>query len=217
MLLVLLLTSFTLSAQTPRDDEPYCDGKAGKRLQITDADATILGFVIGHTSLKDIQAKLGKAAQAGLSSEEESDVFVCYVSPADGTVLAFYSGAMGGWTDITHFAFWSRKAAPARYSQCTPSKLVTRNLSTESRLRLGLTPKEVERIAGIPTKAARDSAKYEYTCRRKMTADELRRFKTRYEESIAAGYTYFDRLSWMDIGYANSRASHIEVGRTESY
>jgi hypothetical protein len=44
-----------------------------------------------------------------VSREEESDVSVCYISPTEGTVLVLYSGATGGWTDITRFALWSRE------------------------------------------------------------------------------------------------------------
>jgi len=213
---LFLAVGLTLSAQTPPEDEPYCDGKAGKTVQIADSDAKILGFVIGRTSLKDVQTRLGKATPIRLSREEESDIAICYVSPADGTVLALYSGAMGGWTDLTHFALWSREVVPARYSHCTPSALVTRKLSTESGLRLGLKREEVERLAGNPAHAARDSEKYEYTCKRKMTPEEIKGFKTANNWDVSQE-PYFDRMSWIDVSYTNSALSHIEVGEIESY
>jgi hypothetical protein len=99
--LLLLVSGIASSAQTRREDEPYCEEKSAKRVEITDADATILGLTIGRTSLKDVQAKLGKAEVTRVSREEESDVSVCYLSPTEGTVLVLYSGATGGWTDIT--------------------------------------------------------------------------------------------------------------------
>jgi len=138
-------------AQTRREDEPYCDEKSAKKVGITNADATILGLAIGRASLKDVQAKLGSANVTRVSREEESDVSICYVSPADGTVLVFYSGVMGGGKDITWFALWSREAAFPHTSQCTPSKLVSRSLGTQSGLRLGLTKADLERIVGKPT------------------------------------------------------------------
>lgn len=213
---LLLGVCITLSGQTPPLDEPYCDAKTAKKLQIADADAKILGFQIGRTSLKDVEAKLGPATPRALTREEESDEFICYVSPADGTVLAFYSGAMGGWTDVTHFAFWSRGSAPPTYSRCTSSALVTRDLSTESGLRLGLSREDVARLAGNPTRSGRDSEKREYLCKLKMTADEIKRFKAANDPDVSE-YPYFDRTSWIDVAYSNSKTSHIEVGDFESY
>jgi len=122
---LLILATITCGAQTSRETEPPCDEQRNNRVEISDADATILGFAIGHASMKDVQAKLGSAKLQRVSSAEESDEAICYVSPTDGTVLIFYSGAMGGWTDITHFALWSRAAMYPHRSQCTASELVS--------------------------------------------------------------------------------------------
>jgi hypothetical protein len=174
----LLIVSIAASAQTRREDEPYCDDKDSGRVEVADADTTILGLGIGRASLKDVQATLGKANISRVSRDEESDVSVCYLSPADGTVIVFYSGAMGGWKEITSFALWSREAAFPHDSQCTPSKLVSRSIATQSGLQLGLTIQEMERMAGKPGTSEPASAKYEYVCRRKMTETELKGFKT---------------------------------------
>jgi hypothetical protein len=136
ILLLLLGTSITTSPQTRHEDEPLCGGIGAKKVEVAKADTVILELAIGRSSLQDVRAKLGNSKITRISRDEESDVSVCYVSPTDGTVLAFYSGAMGGWKDITWFALWSREAAFPHSSQCTPSELVTRTLSTESGLRL---------------------------------------------------------------------------------
>src|SRR2546429_7490493 len=161
----LILGMITCAAQTRREQEPLCDQQKTKRVEITDADATILGFAIGNASVKDVQAKLGSAKIERVSREEESDTAMCYVSPVDGTVLVFYSGAMGGWKDITWFAIWSREAPYPNPSQCASSPLISQNLATDSGLRLGLTKNELEGIAGRPTKAGSASAKCDYICR----------------------------------------------------
>src|SRR5947209_3193156 len=97
----LILGMITCSAQARRGQKPLCDQQRTKKVEITDADATILGFGIGHASLKDVKAKLGSAKTERVSREEGSDISMCYVSPVDGTLLAFFSGVMGGWKDIT--------------------------------------------------------------------------------------------------------------------
>jgi hypothetical protein len=214
-LLFLLLTAVGAPSQTGLEDEPYCDEPSGKKVSITDADATILGLTIGRASLNDVQTKLGNGKLARVSRDEESDVSVCYVSPIDSTVLVFYSGAMGGWKDITWFALWTREAGFPHASQCTSSKLVSRNLSTQSGVRLELTNAALEQIVGKPTEHAPESVKYNYLCRRKMTEDEIKRFKD--ANNWEARYPYFDRTSWIEAHYLNSTVARIEIGRFDSY
>lgn len=215
-LFLLLLTGITASPQTRREDEQYCSENSAKRVGIAKTDATILGLTIGRSSLQDVQARLGHSRITRVSKDEESDVSVCYVSPTDGTVVAFYSGAMGAWKDITWFALWSSEAAFPHSSRCTPSKEVSRNVSTASGLRLGLTEQKLERIVGKPTKHGRTSMKYEYLCRSKMTDDQIKGFKTANNWDVTSD-PYFDRMSWIEVHYMKSAASRIEVGEIESY
>jgi hypothetical protein len=211
----LLFGVITCSAQTSHENEQICDQQRAKKVDIADADATILGFAIG-ASLKDVQAKLGSAKVERVSGDEESDVAICYVSPTDGTVLVFYSGAMGGWKNVTWFALWSRNAAFPHASRCTPSAEVSQKLSTQSGLRLGLTEAQVKGIAGTATSPARSSVKYDYVCRRKMTDEEIRRFQTVNDWDLTSD-PYFDRMSWVGVHFANAMVSRIEIGRIESY
>lgn len=216
LFLSLFFTSVSGLAQTRREDEPDCGGKGPKKVEIADADATILGFEIGRSSLKDVQAKLGHATISRVSREEESDISICYVSPADGTVLVFYSGVMGGGTDITWFAVWSREARFPKASQCSKSNLVSRKITTASGLGLGLTKETWERKLHSLTHSGRTSMKYEYICRSKMTEDEIKRFKTENNWDVTND-PYFDRMSWIEAQFADSRTSRLEVGRIESY
>jgi len=202
--------------QTRRAVEPLCEDTTAKKVQLSDADATILGLAIGRASLKDVHAKLGSAKVTRVSRDEESDVSICYVSPSDGTVLVFYSGAMGGWKDITWFALWSRKAAFPSASRCTMSAEVSQNLSTQSGLRLGLTKAQFEGIAGTPTSVATFSAKYDYICRQKMTDEQIRGFKTRNNWDVTND-PYFDRMSGIEVHFTDTMASRVEVAKIESY
>ena len=216
MLLVVLSIVASSTAQKLPKDEPDCTASGVARTEISDTDATILGFRIGHASLKNVQAKLGVAKVFRASKEEESDIFVCYVSSTDGTILAFYSGAMGGWVDITEFALWATGAGFQQRSQCTPSDVVSRAISTQSGLKLGLSRERLQRIAGKPSNNNLRSTKYEYVCRRKMTENEIKNFKTNNNWDVRDD-PYFDRTSWIEVRYSNSTASHIAVGEIESY
>jgi hypothetical protein len=159
VLFLLLITAVGATGQTNPGDEPFCDSLSAQKVEISDADATILELRIGRASLKDVQAKLGSANLTRVAHGEESDVSICYVSAIDGTVLVFYSGAMGGWKNITWFALWSREAAFPHASQCMSSKAVSRSLHTKSGIRLGLTKADLEQIAGKPTEHSAQSVK----------------------------------------------------------
>ena len=215
LMVLLLLVVTIVSAQTRRQAEPICTENGPKRVQVNDTDLSILGLAIGKSSLSDVQAKLGHASLVRVSKEEESDVSICYVSPTDGTVLAFYSGAMGGWKDLTWFALWSREAA-FPHAQCSASKLVSRSLSTASGLKLDISTAEMEKRAGKPTTSGTTSVKYDYLCRRKMTDEEIKRFETN-NDSDATEDPYFDRMSWIEAHFKESKVARIEVGKIESY
>lgn len=209
ILFLLLITANASPSQTNREDEPYCDERSTPKVEITDSDATILGLTIGRASLKDVQAKLG--------STEERDLSVCYVSPIDGTVLVFYSGVMAsGWKNITRFDLWSREAAFPHTSQCTSSNSVSRSLRTQSGIRLGLTKADLEQILGKPTKRGSKSDRYNFLCRRKMTEDEIKGFKTANNWDVRSD-PYFDRMSWVEVRYMDSTTSRIEISEIESY
>ncbi len=216
VLFLSLITAMGAPGQTTPEVEPYCDAPSTTRVEIADADATILGLTTGRASLKDVQAKLGSATVTRVSHDEESDASVCYRSPLDGTVLVFYSGAMGGWENITWFAIWSREAAFPHASQCIPSKVVSRSLHTQSGIRLGLTKADLQQIAGKPTGHSPQSVKYNFLCRRKMTEDEIKRFKNIDNWDVPSD-SYFDRTSWIEVWHKDSAASRIEIGRFDSY
>jgi len=215
-IVLLLLVATIVSAQTRRQAEPICGENGPKRVQLKDTDISILGLAVGKSSLEDVQSKLGHASVVRVSKEEESDVSICYVSPTDGTVLAFYSGAMGGWKDLTWFALWSREAAFPQAAQCTPSKLVSRSLSTASGLKLDMSRTEMETLAGKPTKSGITAMKYDYLCRRKITDEEIKRFKANNNWDVTNDL-YFDRMSWIEAHLKGSKVSRIEIGEIESY
>ena len=81
---------------------------------------------------------------------------------------------------------------------------------------LGLSTEELERTVGKPTKRGRMSVKYDYLCRRKMSEDEVKRFKTANNWDVTKD-PYFDRMSWIEVRYTDSIASRVEVGEIESY
>jgi hypothetical protein len=67
---------------------------------------------------------------------------------------------MGGGTDITWFGVWSSQAKFPHVSECTPSKLISRHLTTRSGLGLGVTREKLTRQLGTPVHSDSASVKY---------------------------------------------------------
>jgi len=80
---------------------------------------------------------------------------------------------------------------------------------------VGLTKTDLERIVGKPTERSR-SVKYNYLCRKKMTEDEVKGFKTANNWDVRRD-PYFDRMSWIEVWYRDSTTSRIEIGEIETY
>jgi hypothetical protein len=216
LLLGLLLAYSTLSAPALPKDEPECAKQGMGKLELADEDLTILGLTIGRASLKDVETKLGLARSIQAHGDATASRTICYVSPADGTVLEFGAGPMGGFTDVTEFEIWSREAKFPNASACRPSTLVHRGISTKSGIRLGLTLDELNKIVGKNPKARDSVAQYELLCRRKMTPEEIKAFKTRNNWDVSAS-PYFDMVSTVEAHFAGSGASRIMIYKGESY
>ncbi|MBZ5695184.1 MAG: hypothetical protein LAN36_07470 [Acidobacteriia bacterium] len=210
------MTSSASPAQAPSDDGPECSKQGAGKLQLTKEDTTILGLTIGTASLKDVEARLGPTNILPRHGSASAPNTICYVSPADGTVLTFGASGMGGFVDVTEFAIWSREAKFPSVSACSPSKLVSRSLSTPSGIRLGLAVKQLSTIVGTHPTTKHAVVHYELTCRQKMTADEIKGFKTANNWDVSENQ-YFDVSSFVDARFSSSGASRIDIAKIESY
>jgi hypothetical protein len=203
----VLLAVTCVWGATEQDPEkaPLCDTEGVSKLQLTTADITILGITIGKSSFSDVEAKLGAAQTSPRNT-------ICYISPMDGTVLTFRTGPMGGFQFVTQFGLWSREANFPTTKACTSSERVSRSLSTDSGIRLGLTIRDLNRTAGKQPKVNGAEHSYEYLCRQKMTDTELIRMGTSAKE-----FPYWFVTSSLEGWLAVSGASHVEIGKFTSY
>ena len=215
LLLALLIVNFAASSiPTRSDDEPECTKRGLGKLQLAKEDITILGLTIGSTSMTDVQAKLGQAQFLPVHGVASASHTICYVSPTDGTVLTLGTdGPGGGYVDLSEFAIWSREAKFPNVSACSQSKLVSRDLSTPSGIRLGLSLQQLNKIVGKRTTTQRAVAHYELLCRQKMTSDEMKRFPA----SEVAERPYFDVFSSVDAYLEGAGASRISIVKSETY
>src|ERR1700730_2196148 len=211
LVLFLLIMDFAGSpTQAQSDDAPDCSQQGVGKLQLTKEDTTILGLTIGNSSMKDVEAKLGQAHVLPLHGSASASHTICFVSPTDGTVLTFGTNGMGGFVDLVEFAIWSPEAKFPNVSACSHSKLVSRDLSTTSGIKLGLSVKQLSNIVGKRAATQRAEVHYQLWCRQRMTPDEIKRFDPTNNSDVSER-PYFDVGSFVDAHFASVGASQIAI------
>lgn len=213
-LFVITLFACSVGAQA-LSDEPECSALGQGKLQLAAEDTTILGISIG-TPLSVVEAKLGPAKPLPTHGSASASNTICYSSSDDGTILTFGAGPMGGFTNVTEFALWSREGKFPNAQRCTPSKLISSVLATTSGIRLGLSETDLTSAIGKKPMSQQTAASYEFLCSVKMTTSEMNRMKATFGQSVSED-PYFDDYSYVKVRFAAGRASRIEVYKGDSY
>ncbi|MBL4607827.1 MAG: hypothetical protein JKY01_08375 [Pseudomonadales bacterium] len=152
----LLLALASGCAATKNPVGLYQPSQAGNLLKpfsgkLNADDLSIGSISIGTSTFDEVAAKFGKT-EIIKSDQEQSWVRICYrsVNKGDDTIVLFESGPMGGWTrltsiSITHSKLWKDSAL------CQSSRLVTKEISTVSGLKIGISTSELVRRLGNPS------------------------------------------------------------------
>lgn len=187
-LFVLLMVSEGVAQDTPR-------------LRLNRADLTVLGVTIGVTSRNQVESILGAAAEFRISSREEADDAVCYRSNLknDDTVVIFYFGALGGWTDVTQISVSQGEPASIRGAHCASSRLFSRDLKFLKGLSLGMSSADVRQILGPPSRTKKGNLSYyvSHDCKSgKANGGKKNASPCVVVDSVEAGFNASGKLSY---------------------
>lgn len=202
--------------------EPVLQGPPPARLAaaregtLSASHLTILGITVLQHSLREVQAKLGPARIFTDYDEGHSVRRVCYTSSneSDGTTVVFESGPLGTRESVTWIGLLSGDVEFAKRSMCRHSRLVSREISTQSGLKLGLGRNQVTSILGEPIEVAEARLSFKYLGRRPMTKQEFERFK-----KIDSSMTYpafFGVLSGVEVTFKDGKVISLEIYKVES-
>jgi hypothetical protein len=130
-------------------------------LELDQRDLTVLGVAIG-SSTQAVERQLGEVAPfyVGDSGSREQVVCYCSASKGDDTILAFYFGALGGWTDVTRISVSGSRALHWSGANCKANHLVSRNLESLRGLKLAAAPADVIRALGPASRPSRTKLYY---------------------------------------------------------
>jgi hypothetical protein len=136
--------------------------------QLAKANLTILGLTIGDCTSLDIYSKMGP----GIPFREDTnpDISqVCYVSDKDDTLILFSVDD----DQCVRFELMSHKNKFYKWHFCVKSPLVSKHLTTESGIKLGMSKSRLKAILGVSRNESQEHLKYDYEWKQKMNRAEI--------------------------------------------
>ncbi len=182
---------------------------------IDEANFRIAGISIAENQFAELTKKFGKADEIERGDAASGRHQVCYrsVDGARPVHLIFEFGEVEG-------IFYLFEGGPdwKGSEACVRSKLVSRNLSTQSGLRLGLSRPEVEVILGKPDAATGESIFYSREVKRKATKKEFAEMRRDYPAKLSDedAHEKFDIIEFgveIEIHFENSRLVYLAASK----
>jgi hypothetical protein len=182
--------------------------------KIDDSHFTIMGFTIGKSMVEDIRKKLGMADV--FSRTESGSDYICYISKSDKTVLI-----LGFSLDyLSEFMLLSDGAAFKERDQCAETTLVTKNLHTESGIKLGMAKRQLKKLLGKPVLESKKKLLYRNDWKVKLTDAEIDRItKLSSPEGADAirKNPYWYVTAHIDANFFDSKLVELKISKGEEF
>jgi len=200
-----------LIALIPHSLLPLSRSSEEHRISVDDRrDFTLLDLAAGQTKLLAVEAKLGMAKHSQIKNRLDPLVMICYVAPGtDHTRVEFTAHAEGDvLSDIRVTAGLVKANSEAG---CATSDMISKDVMTDSGLRLGLTRAEVFEQFGVPNRT--DSGTLIYESDRRLTEKEV---KEKCGEN-----TYCSQLEWwlhgqISLTFQNGTLVSFDIYRSQT-
>lgn len=198
MAVSLCMTSYdALSSQIELSNSVMVKDVTTTQKKLLDKELTILGFVIGKSTLSDVakfmpNKNLVQSGDAGTSNSS-----LCYID-AKGITLTFNSSPMGGSEKIiTDISLQNDLKKSQDKAVCSQSDKINSNINIYD-LKLGLGEKKVLTLKGKPNKELKDLLIYNY------------------ESSINVSENKFYISSILKLHFSNGKLIRIDLSKIES-
>ena len=171
-------------------------------------------LLIGKATFDDVKTKFGTANTFRRSSQEESDVLICYSSSIKQhkAYLIFESGAMGGFNRITGFRLTTDSYIN---KNCSNTEIDLLSLRTASGVGLKQTKKDFLRRHKVNFKLQKNSKLiYQNESKRDATEEEKQELQKNWPDEKQY---YFDVLVNIEAKFRNNLLIDYKVSRVESF
>lgn len=215
--LALVAVSFVLTGLGHSAQTKQISTKKPPHRELKDKDLTILDLTIEKHSLQDVQAKLGPAEIIETGDASEFSAFACYVSQesSDGTKVIFESGEIQGGTTLGSFRLLAGTEQFKWSNKCFKSPRVSKDVATQSDLKLGMSQAAFTAIFGQPKRVDKQML-YVFSSRRRMTPEEKRKAEEIFNMKYADADAFWDITSAMRARFSKSGLSDLMISQTTS-
>jgi len=177
----------------------------------------VLGIGLSEEMFKRAAAKLGKTQiiERGDASTGRSQA--CYVSSQGSpkTFLIFEQGEVN-----FGFYLFSDSRPWNGMDRCTPSALVSDEISIALGLHLGQSPAEVIAILGKPSRRSKDELLYSLHAKKKNSPEDLRRARranpSMSDTEFHENYDFYDLGVGILARFTNSRLTYLSISKSET-
>jgi hypothetical protein len=183
--------------------------------EIDSAHITILGITAGARTIEWVTAKLGHAAPFNRGTKERPLMAICYESDRDNTKALFVAGPRGVRDQITEIKLISGDVRFDDALRCARSALVSKDIATESGLKLGMTPAGIKAALGPPTDESPGFLGYEFHVQRRLTEAEVRRIEKQWPD--VRKYPYHDVSSSVEARFVGKSLKRLDLYRLVTY
>jgi hypothetical protein len=183
--------------------------------EIDSAHITVLGVMAGVRTIEWVTAKLGHAAPFNRGTKERPVMAVCYVSDKDNTKVLFVAGPRGVRDQITQIKLISGDVRFDDALSCARSTLVSKDIATESGVRLAMTPAGIKAALGPPTDESPGFLGYEFHVERRLTEAEVRLIEKQWPD--VRKYPYHDVSSSVEARFVGKRLKRLDLYRLVTY
>ena len=177
----------------------------------------IAGIRVGEDELSTIATKLGKTDELSRGDAATGRSQICYVSIESRAhvYLVFESGEV-------QYAAYLFQGGPkwSGENSCAQSVAVKPSLKTESGLRLGLTPAQVEGLLGKPTLTKPDKLVYFRSVKKRNSPEALRKLREENpkesEKQFHENYDFYDQTVYIEIRFAEGKVRYLGLSMSET-
>jgi hypothetical protein len=185
--------------------------------EVSGSNLQILGITLNEQMLDKAARRLGKVETIERGDASSGRLQACYASadPNDKIYLVFEQDEVG-------YSLYLFAAGRPWHGEnlCSPSKLVSRSLATESGLHLGLSPSQVIAILGRPTLRYPKGLIYSlHATKRTSTKDLQSAHKFHPElndEDLVKEYGSYDLGVGIEARFAKSQLVYLGVTKSET-
>ena len=179
---------------------------------------TVYGIRVGVDRMQRVYDRLGRINAFGFNVSGKGMNAICYVSGdhADATRLLFVFKKRGARRrTLSHIRIAAGDVKQDYLRWCMLSRIVSKDVATESGLKLGMTPAEVKSILGDPTDESTGFLGYEFHLQRKLTEREIRELE--FTRPFVRKYPYHDTSSSIEARFSDGVLKRLDIMKFSTY